>query len=200
MVFPFSDGQWEPGEGVKDTCAAAAPFPVLLVVCLCRYVMCVYLKLYTVYIYLPVYPWICAQCMNVNNTPSLPWPLSCKYRETIVLCSGLSQSCMFLFLVKRTMCVSSLCSLTEHIGPVCESGAAGTLEAQEWWAVLLWPMQAFTPGDKHVLPCQERTRSRLSLSPVDLKGKHPLHFTLYSEMCFYTVYCFITCRNNTYAW
>lgn len=31
-VFPFIVGQWEPGEDVKDTCAAADPFPVLLVV------------------------------------------------------------------------------------------------------------------------------------------------------------------------
>lgn len=31
-VFPFNGGQWEPVEDVKDTCAAADPFPVLLVV------------------------------------------------------------------------------------------------------------------------------------------------------------------------
>ncbi len=32
---------------------------------------------------------------------------------------------MFLFLVKRSTCVSSLCSPTGHTGPVCESGAVG---------------------------------------------------------------------------
>lgn len=37
-VFPFIGGQWEPGEDVKDTCAAADPFPVLLVVYMCMYV------------------------------------------------------------------------------------------------------------------------------------------------------------------
>lgn len=61
MVFPFSDGQWEPGEDVKDTRAAAAPFPPLLLVCLCMYVMCVYLKLY-IYIYV----WACVP-MNIRS-------------------------------------------------------------------------------------------------------------------------------------
>lgn len=34
-VFPFISGQWEPAEDVKDTCAAADPFPVLQVVYIC---------------------------------------------------------------------------------------------------------------------------------------------------------------------
>lgn len=37
-VFPFIGGQWEPVEDVKDTCAAADPFPVLLVVYMRMYV------------------------------------------------------------------------------------------------------------------------------------------------------------------
>lgn len=37
-VFPFIGEQWEPVEDVKDTCAAADPFPVLLVVYTCMYV------------------------------------------------------------------------------------------------------------------------------------------------------------------
>lgn len=79
---------------------------------------------------------------------------------------------MFLFLVKRSMRVSSLCSRTGHTGPVCvRAGPWGTLEAQERWAVFLRPVQDFTPGDKHVLRCQERTVFRLSLSPVVFQKK-----------------------------
>ena len=37
-VFPFTGGQWEPVEDVKDTCAAADPFPVLLLVYMHMYV------------------------------------------------------------------------------------------------------------------------------------------------------------------
>lgn len=64
-VFPFIGGQWEPGEDVKDTCAAADPFPVLLVVYMCMYVrlsdaVCV-----------PLYPGVCARCLNVQSDPSL---------------------------------------------------------------------------------------------------------------------------------
>lgn len=55
----------------------------------------------------------------------VPWPLSCECRETILLCLGLLRSCVFSFLVKRSTCVSFLCSLTGHTGPVCESGAVG---------------------------------------------------------------------------
>lgn len=84
---------------------------------------------------------------------------------------------MFLFLVKQSMCVSSLCSPTGHTGPVCvrvRPLGGRWREAQERWAVLLRPVQAFTPGDKHVLRCEERTGSRLGVSPVVFKGKHPL--------------------------
>lgn len=49
-VFPFIGGQWKPGEDVKDTCAAADPFPVCLVVYMC---VCVCLS---EAVYVPVYP------------------------------------------------------------------------------------------------------------------------------------------------
>ena len=77
-------------------------------------------------------------------------------------------------------------SQAEYVFPLCvvqmdtlglcvRAGLWGMLKAQERRAVLLQPVQAYTPGDKHVLRCQERTKSRLSLSPMVLKGKHPLH-------------------------
>lgn len=66
----------------------------------------------------------------------------------------------------------------DTLGLCVRAGPWGMLEAQERRAALLRPVQALTPGDNHVLSCQERTGSRPSLSPVVFKGKHPLRYSV----------------------
>lgn len=176
MVFPFTKGQWEPREDVKDTCSTALPLPVLLLLCVC---LCVCMH---------VYRNVLSASTYVQTNRGLTRDKQCS-QESVgdTLCLSGGTACFV-----SSQADDRAFPLAGHWACVSEQGCGGHWRLQSSGLFSCGPCRPTLLGISTCIAAKCKPGLDPSLFPVVLKGKHPLHckveMAIHHQLVIFTVW------------